>query len=156
MLKNLTKSRRGSHLSSVRSHHVTEARNIFHTNFIQICRVSPLQTPSRVVSLFVRVANISRSVTAGYIGWMERMVTWIFLFSPILSVCWLAQGCVILLSVLKRMQRMCFTTIKNLTRLWLCRSVGGFYPSGVYGDHSLNWKANDITLKEFVSALLSS
>lgn len=40
--------------------------------------------------------------------------------------------------------------------MWLCRWVGGFYPSGVYGDHSLNWKANDITLKEFVSALLSS
>lgn len=63
-----------------------EARNILHTNSIQICRVSPLQTPSRFVSLFVRVANISRSVSAGYIGWMERVVTWIFVFNPILLV----------------------------------------------------------------------
>lgn len=72
MLKNLTKSRRGSHLSSVRNHHVMEASNSLHTNFIQ---GFPLQTPWRVVSLFVRVTNISRSATAGYIGWMERVVT---------------------------------------------------------------------------------
>lgn len=146
----------GSHLSSVKSHHVMETSNIHHTNFIQIWTVSLLQTPSRFVGLFVRVTNISHSVTPGYIGWLERMVTWIFVLNPILSVCWLAQGCVILLSVLKPMRWMCFTTIKNLTRLWSCRTVGGFYPSGVYGDHSLNWKANDITLKEFVSVLLSS
>lgn len=88
-------------------------------------------------------------ILVGWSGWLHE-----FLFS--IPSCWLAQGCVILLSVLKRMRRMCFMTIKKLTRLWLCRSVGGFYPSGVYGDHSLNWKANDITLKEFVSALLSS
>lgn len=60
-------------------------------------------------------------ILAGWSGWLRE-----FLFS--IPSCLLAHGCVILLSVLKRMRRMCFTTIKKLTRLWWCRSVGGILP----------------------------